>query len=85
MREFHFTIHDPEGIHARPASLLVKKAKEFTSSVSIIKDGSRIDAKKMFAVMSLGAKKGTELLIEVGGEDEEQAAALFQEFLEANL
>lgn len=28
MKEFQYTITDPEGIHARPAGLLVKKANE---------------------------------------------------------
>ena len=29
MKEFKYTVTDPEGIHARPAGELVKKAKEF--------------------------------------------------------
>ena len=35
MKEFQYTITDPEGIHARPAGLLVKKANEFTSKIMI--------------------------------------------------
>ena len=33
MKEFQYTITDPEGIHARPAGELVKAAKAFTSSI----------------------------------------------------
>lgn len=40
MKEFTYCITDAEGIHARPAGELVKKAKEFTASISIIKDGN---------------------------------------------
>ena len=39
MKEFQYTITDPEGIHARPAGELVKAAKAFTSSIKIVKDG----------------------------------------------
>ena len=35
MREFEYTITDELGIHARPAGLLVKKAGEFASTVSV--------------------------------------------------
>ena len=35
MKEFKYVVTDAEGIHARPAGLLVKKAGEFTSSVTI--------------------------------------------------
>ena len=34
MKEFKYVVTDAEGIHARPAGLLVKKAGEFTSSVT---------------------------------------------------
>ena len=37
MKEFKYVITDEVGIHARPAGLLVKKAKEFTSTIIISK------------------------------------------------
>ena len=39
MKEFKYTITDPEGIHARPAGELVKAAKEFASTIKLNKDG----------------------------------------------
>ena len=35
MKEFKYTITDPEGIHARPAGELVKAAKQFTSTIKL--------------------------------------------------
>ncbi|MDE7352444.1 MAG: HPr family phosphocarrier protein, partial [Acetatifactor sp.] len=35
MKQFQYTIKDPVGIHARPAGLLVKAAKELDSTVTI--------------------------------------------------
>ena len=39
MKEFKYVITDAEGIHARPAGELVKAAKEFSSKITITKDG----------------------------------------------
>ena len=37
MKEFKYVITDPEGIHARPAGILVKQAAGYQSSVKITK------------------------------------------------
>lgn len=44
MKEVNYVITDPEGIHARPAGELVKLAKSYTSSASVIKEGKKADA-----------------------------------------
>ena len=38
MKEFTYTITDEQGIHARPAGLLVKEAAGFASAITIEKD-----------------------------------------------
>ena len=43
MKQFNYTITDPEGIHARPAGELVKAAKEFESKITLEKDGKSGD------------------------------------------
>lgn len=85
MKEFTYVITDKEGIHARPAGELVKLAKGYASSVSVIKDGKKADAKKVFGLMGLGAKQGMEITVQVEGEDEEAAAAAVEAFLKENL
>lgn len=42
MKEFEYTLTDPEGIHARPAGLLVKEAKKYESKISIFKGAKRV-------------------------------------------
>ena len=37
MKTFDYTVKDELGIHARPAGLLVKEAKNFTSKITIKK------------------------------------------------
>ncbi len=85
MKEFTYVITDKEGIHARPAGELVKLAKSYVSSVSVIKEGKKADAKKVFGLMGLGVKQGMEITVQVEGEDEETAAAALETFLKDNL
>jgi len=85
MKEFTYVITDKEGIHARPAGELVKLAKGYTSSVSILKDGKKADAKKVFGLMGLGVKQGMEITVQVEGDDEEAAATALETFLKENL
>jgi Phosphotransferase System HPr (HPr) Family len=85
MKEFTYVITDKEGIHARPAGELVKLAKSYASSVSVIKEGKKADAKKVFGLMGLGVKQGMEITVQVEGEDEETAAAALETFLKDNL
>ncbi len=85
MKEFTYVITDKKGIHARPAGELVKLAKEYTSTVSVIKEGKKADAKKVFGLMGLGVKNGMEITVQIEGEDEDTAAAAVETFLKENL
>ena len=79
MKEFKYVITDAEGIHARPAGELVKVAKEFSSKITITKDGKSGDCKKIFGVMALAVKCGNEVTIIVEGEDEGTAMDMIVE------
>lgn len=85
MREFQYIVTDNEGIHARPAGELVKLAKTFASDVKVVKDGREADCKKIFALMGLGAKKGSELSFVITGEDETEACEELAKFMRENL
>lgn len=85
MREFHYIITDPEGIHARPAGELVKLAKSFSCNVQLEKDGKSADCKKIFGVMGLGIKKEQEVTFVLEGEDENEACEAISKFMQENL
>ncbi len=85
MEQFSYTIRDELGIHARPAGQLVREAARFAASVSISTGGKQASAKKLFSLMGLCAKQGDELLVQVEGKDEKEAAADIRRFLENNL
>ncbi|RDU69554.1 HPr family phosphocarrier protein [Helicobacter cholecystus] len=85
MKTIKHIIKDIQGIHARPAGVLVKKVGEFNSKITISHKGKQIDAKRILAVMSLGAKSGEELDFSIEGEDEQYAYETLLEFLKENL
>ncbi|MDO5299801.1 MAG: HPr family phosphocarrier protein, partial [Clostridia bacterium] len=49
MRSFTYTITDPVGIHARPASLLVRQVKSYQSAIVIGKEDKEVNALKLMA------------------------------------
>ena len=65
MKEFEFVVTDPQGIHARPAGLLVKEAKKFESNISVFKGARKGDLKKIFTIMALGVKQGETIKVQV--------------------
>lgn len=85
MKEIKYVITDPEGVHARPAGILVKKAGEFASDIKIGKGDKMADAKRIFGVMGLGVKQGEEITMTADGADEDAAIAAIEEFLKENL
>ena len=76
------TIVNKLGLHARAASKLVNKANQFESDVFIDKQGNRINAKSIMGVMMLAASKGTEILLEVDGGDEEDCMKAVVQLIE---
>lgn len=85
MVSFTCVIKDKEGLHARPAGMLMQLAKECSSDVSIILSGKTANAKRIFSIMGLGARAGDRLEFQVKGESENSDGALLKTFCEANL
>lgn len=87
MKKFEYKIKDEIGIHARPAGLLVKTAGRFQSEI-ILKNndnGKTADAKKLFAVMGLGAKCGNVIDVSLSGTDEDEACTAIENFFKETL
>ncbi len=85
MKQFEYVIRDEVGIHARPAGLLAKKAKEFKSEITLEKGGKSAAASKLMAVMALGVKCGDRVSVTIKGDDEEAASAEMENFFRENL
>lgn len=85
MKQFDYTITDPLGIHARPAGLLAKEAKKFSSACTITKNGQTKKLSQLMMLMSLGVKQGDAVTITAEGEDEDAAIEALKAFFQANL
>lgn len=85
MKKFEYTIKDELGIHARPAGMLAKEAKNYKSTITITKEGKSAEVTRLLALMSLGVKCGQTVEISVEGEDEDTAFEGVKAFFEANL
>lgn len=82
--EFTYTIKEELGIHARPASLLVKTASSLKSKVMIKKNDKTADCKRILGLMRLGIKCGETVTVSISGEDEEESFETIKEFFEEN-
>ncbi|MDF2632419.1 MAG: galactitol transporter subunit [Caproiciproducens sp.] len=72
MKEFSYVITDPEGI-------------QFASSITIKKGSKTADAKRIFGVMGLIAKKDETIQIIADGTDEAEAISALEAFVKENL
>jgi len=83
MLERRVKIINPLGLHARAAAQLVRLAGTFNSKILLKRTDSAViaDAKSILNVLTLAAPLGSELDLEVNGDDEavalEAVTALF--------
>ncbi|MBK8004166.1 MAG: HPr family phosphocarrier protein [Gemmatimonadetes bacterium] len=61
------------GLHARPASKIVKEASRFTADVEIVRDGMAVNGKSIMGVMMLAAECGSSIVLRATGTDESAA------------
>lgn len=66
-------VNNPTGLHARPATLLVKKASSFKSNVEVEFNGKKANVKSLIGVLSLGVTSGASITVIADGEDEDVA------------
>lgn len=86
MQTFTYTITDPLGIHARPAGLLARVAKNYPDTEVIIAKGdSSAKAVQLMKLMTLGVKQGDQITVSAEGPSESEAIAAVKKFLAENL
>ena len=78
------TIKNAEGLHARPATEIAKRATKYTSSIQIDVNGNKYNAKSVLNIMSAGIKNSTEITVICDGVDEEKALEGLVETLKEN-
>ena len=85
MQTFTYVVKDELGIHARPAGLLVKTVKQFSSTITLECGAKKVSAKGLMGVMGMAVKQGDEVTVTIDGEDEEFALETLKAFFEEHL
>lgn len=60
------------GLHARASAKFVSVASKFQSQINVTKDSQTVNGKSIMGIMMLAAHKGSELILEIDGPDEEE-------------
>ncbi len=80
-----YTITSAQGLHARPATTLIRLVKNFKSIVNIQKGGKTVRLNSMINLLSLTIKGGETITITIDGEDEINAAEALDTFFAEEL
>ncbi|MBO4997158.1 MAG: HPr family phosphocarrier protein [Lachnospira sp.] len=67
------TIHNPQGLHMRPAGLFAKEMDAFQCDVNIVFNGKKINAKSVMNIIASCIKCGSEIEVQCTGADEQRA------------
>lgn len=77
------TVPNETGLHARPASGLVRLCKQYQSSIRIRHGDAEIDAKSIVKLLSSGLSQHAQIELVVEGEDEEEAGKAVAAYIES--
>ena len=80
-----YIIFSPQGIHARPATALLKLTRQFRSDISLKKEEKLIPLRSLLNILALGAKCGDTISVVIEGDDELEAALAIDFFFNNSL
>ncbi|MBC3812469.1 MULTISPECIES: HPr family phosphocarrier protein [Undibacterium] len=60
------------GLHARASAKFTQLASKFKSEVWVTRNGRRVNGKSIMGVMMLAAGKGSKIMLETDGADEQE-------------
>jgi phosphocarrier protein HPr len=80
-----YIILAPQGMHARPATTLIKLVKNYKSAVTLQRAGKTVRLNSVLNILSMTIKGGDTINIVIEGEDEENAAAAMDIFFTEQL
>lgn len=85
MKQFTYIIKDPIGIHARPATILAKEARNFESEIIIEGNGKKTNIEAMITVMSMAIKHKNQVVVTAEGSDEVSAISKIEDIFKTML
>ncbi len=73
MKRAEVTIVNRLGLHARPSAALTQLATRFAAEIFLSKGNRRVNGKSIMGVMMLAAARGSVIVVEADGKDEDEA------------
>jgi phosphocarrier protein HPr len=73
MQQREVEILNKLGLHARASAKLTQLAARYPCEVSLARNGRKVNAKSIMGVMMLAANKGSKVILETDGVDEDAA------------
>lgn len=87
MPSITLTVQNPVGLHARPAALFVKRAKEFPCKITVRNlAGTKpaANAKSPLAILTLAVQQGHQILIDAEGEQADEALVSLKQLVDSD-
>lgn len=81
MIEQEIEIINKLGLHARASAKLTQLAAKYQSDVWMTRNKRRVNAKSIMGVMMLAAGKGSKVLLEVEGADQQECFAALEQLI----
>ncbi|MDR3458644.1 MAG: HPr family phosphocarrier protein [Verrucomicrobiae bacterium] len=79
-----FVLKNHQGLHCRPAALIINTLKGLVCTVIVENDGISANARSIFELLNLAAGYQTKLTFTVTGPDANKALAAIQRIFESN-
>ena len=87
MPAIELIMNNAVGLHARPASLFVRKASSFSDCDitvrNITTDGPVVNAKSILKVLTLGVIRGHRILVKANGDQAEEALSAIKDLIDS--
>lgn len=78
------TVANETGLHARPASMVTKFCKQYKEQeIRLVGNGKETDPKSIIQLLSAGLVKGTEIEVQVTGDNEEAVCNEIASYIES--
>lgn len=81
----NYLIMAAQGLHARPATSLIRLVKNYKSAISLRKGEKTIRLNSMLNILSLNIKGGETIAVIIDGEDEILASTTIDQFFTEQL
>ncbi len=76
-------VKSKNGLHARPASMIIDLASKYAGDVAFHKDGKKYNGKSIMSVMSMGLRENEMVMIEATGDDSVEFELKLKEIIDS--